>query len=202
MKKIFILFLGFILLPVSAQSADFKEGENYTVISQTASEKPQVTEYFSFYCGHCRAFEPIMKALKPELLKGVAFKKNHVNFLGGEMGVALTNAYAAAEILQVEDIFADLVFNHLQIQRKKITGEEDILDIFEQAGVNRQEAKSALQSFTVVGRASQMKRNTEKSAIRGVPAVIVNGKYEVNRGSVKDTKEFIALVNYLTQKKD
>lgn len=200
MKKLFLLFLGLILLPLSAQSADFKEGENYKIISQTATEKPEVTEYFSFYCGHCRAFEPIIKALKTNLLEDVTFKKNHVNFLGGKMGPALTNAYAAAEILQVEDKFADLVFNYLQVQRKKLNNEEDILDLFEQLGIDRQEAQSALQSFTVVGIASQMKRNTEKSAIRGVPAIIVNGKYEVNRGSVKDTKEFIALVNYLTQK--
>ena len=200
MKKLFLLFLGLILLPLSAQSADFKEGENYKIISQTATEKPEVTEYFSFYCGHCRAFEPIIKELKTNLSEGVTFKKNHVNFLGGEMGAALTNAYAAAEILQVEDKFADLVFNYLQVQRKKLNNQEDILDLFEQVGIDRQEAQSALQSFTVVGIASQMKRNTEKSAIRGVPAIIVNGKYEVNRGSVKDTKEFIALVNYLAQK--
>jgi len=202
MKKLFILFLGLILLPLAAQSADFKEGKNYKIISQTATEKPEVSEYFSFYCGHCRAFEPIMKELKTNLLEGVTLKKNHVNFLGGEMGTALTNAYAAAEILQVEDKFTDLVFDHLQVQRKKINGEEDILDIFEQAGVDRKEAQAALHSFTVIGIASQMKRNTEKAAIRGVPTVIVNGKYEINRGSVKDTKDFIALVNYLTQKQD
>ena len=202
MKKIFALFLGLILLPLTAQATEYKEGTHYEVIKQTATATPEVMEFFSFYCGHCAKFEPIMANLKVNLGDDVKLKKNHVNFLGREMGPQLTRAYAAAQILQVEDKVAEILFDQIHNQRKTINGEKDILAVFEKAGISQTEAQSALQSFPVNGLASQMKRDTETFAIRGVPAVIVNGKYEVNRGSVRSEKEFIALVNFLIQKKD
>ena len=202
MKKIFALFLGLILLPFTAQALEYKEGTHYEVVKQRATESPEVMEFFSFYCGHCAKFEPLIANLKANLADDVKLKKNHVNFLGKEMGPQLTRAYAAAQILQVEDKVAELLFERIHTQRKTVNGEEGILAIFEKAGVSQEEAKSALQSFPVSGLASQMKRNTETFAIRGVPTVIVNGKYKVNTGSVRSEEEFIALVDFLTKKKD
>lgn len=202
MKKVFALFLGLFLLPLSVNASDFKEGVNYEVVRQTATEQPEVLEFFSFYCPHCFKFEPLMSSLEKSLPANVTVKKNHVDFIGKEMGPQLTQAYAAADLLGVRDEVASLIFNQLQTQRKAINGEQDILAIFEQAGITKVEAKAALASFPVSGIASQMKRNTENFKIRGVPAVIVNGKYKVNTGSVRSTEEFIELVTFLTKKTD
>lgn len=202
MKKFFAIFATLILLPFSVQANDFKEGEHYEVIKQTATASPEVLEFFSFYCPHCFKFEPLMEQLQVSLGEDVKIKKNHVNFMGKEMGPLLTQAYAAAEILEVEDEVASLIFDQIHTQRKAINGEEGILAIFEKAGISNSEAKGALASFPVSGIASQMKRNTESFNIRGVPTLIVNGKYQVITGSVKSTEEFNELVIYLTKKKD
>lgn len=201
MKKVFALFIGLFLLPLSVNAADFKEGKHYEVISQTATEKPEVMEFFSFYCGHCFKFEPLMIALEKELPKDVTVKKNHVNFLGKNMGPELTKAYAAADLLDVKEKVSSIIFDQLHTQRKSINGEKDILEIFAKAGVPENEAKAALASFPVNGLASQMKRNTETFKVRGVPTVIVNGKFKVNAGSVKSTEEFIALISFLSKMK-
>lgn len=202
MKKIFALFLGLILLPLTAQAVEYKEGTHYQVVKQTATATPEVMEFFSFYCGHCASLEPFIINLKANLADDVKFQKSHVNFLGKEMGPQITRAYAAAEILQVEDKVTELIFDQLHNQGKAVNGEQGILEIFEKAGISQEEAQSALQSFPVNGLASQMKRNTETFAIRGVPTLIVNGKYKVNTGSVRSEEEFIALVDFLTKKKD
>jgi len=200
MKKFFAIFAVLVLLPLSTQAANFSEGTHYKVIKETVTAKPQVLEFFSFYCGHCFNFEPIMKQLKTDLPADVEVKKNHVNFLGKQMGPMLTKAYAAAEILKVEDKVADLIFSQLHTQKRGINGEEGILEIFEKAGVSNADAKAALASFPVNGIASQMKRNTETFQIRGVPAVIINGKYQVIPSSVKSNDELIELVAYLAKK--
>ncbi|TEW54116.1 thiol:disulfide interchange protein DsbA/DsbL [Psychromonas sp. RZ22] len=200
MKKVFALFIGLFLLSLNVNAADFKEGTHYEVVSQTATEKPEVLEFFSFYCPHCFKFEPLMKTLQQELPANVNIKKNHVNFIGGSMGPQITQAYAAAEVLNVKEKFTSIVFDEIHTQRKTINGEKDILAMFVKAGVEEKQAKAALASFPVNGLASQMKRNTENFKIRGVPTLIVNGKYKVNTGSVKSTKEFIELVRFLTQK--
>lgn len=202
MNKFFAFFAGLILLPLSLQAADFKEGTHYQVIKQTATATPEVMEFFSFYCPHCFSFEPLMKQLETKLDKDVEIKKNHVNFLGQAMGPKLTQAYAAAELLEVEDTVASIIFDQIHTLRKAITSDEDIVAIFEKAGVSKSEATAALASFSATGNASQMKRNTETFNIRGVPTLIVNGKYQVVTSSVKSTDEFIELVDFLTNKKD
>lgn len=202
MKKFFAFFIALILLPLSVQATDFKEGTHYEVVKQTATAKPQVLEFFSFYCPHCFKFEPLMEQLEEKLGDDVEIKKNHVNFLGKEMGVQLTQAYAAAQLLKVEDKVSSLIFDQIHTQRKPINGEQGILDIFEKAGISNEEAKGALASFPATGIASQMKRNTETFEIRGVPSLIVNGKYQVITNSVKSSDEFIELVAYLTKKTD
>jgi len=200
MKKFFSIFAALILLPLSLQAADFKEGKHYNVVKQTATAQPQVLEFFSFYCPHCFKFEPLMETLKTNLPADVEIKKNHVNFLGQNMGVQLTQAYAAAEILKVEEEVASLIFDQIHTQKRAINGQEGILAIFKKAGISNEEAKGALASFPVNGIASQMKRNTENFEIRGVPTLIVNGKYQVVTNSVSSEAEFIELVSYLTKK--
>jgi thiol:disulfide interchange protein DsbA len=202
MNKFFAILAGLILLPLSTQASDFKEGTHYEVVKQTATANPEVLEFFSFYCPHCFKFEPLMEQLKANLGEDVTIRKNHVNFLGKEMGSQLTQAFAAAELLEVEDKVSSLIFDQIHTQRKQINGEEGILAIFEKAGISNAETKGALASFPVTGIASQMKRNTETFKIRGVPALIVNGKYQVITNSVKSTDEFIELVAFLTKKKD
>lgn len=202
MKKVYALLIGLFLLPLSVQAADFKEGTNYEVISQTATEKPEVLEFFSFYCPHCFKFEPLMANLEKELPADVTVKKSHVNFLGGAIADDVTKAYAAADLLNVKDEVTSIIFDRIHTQRKAINNEQDILDIFTKAGVEEKDAKAALASFPVNGMASQMKRNTENFKIRGVPTLIVNGKYKVNTGSVKSSQEFNELVLFLTKKKD
>ena len=143
-----------------------------------------------------------MEQIQANLGDEVEIKKNHVNFLGKQMGPVLTQAYAAAQLLQVEDKVASLLFDQLHTQRKAVNGETGVLDIFEKAGVSNADAQAALESFPADGIASQMKRNTETFQIRGVPTLIVNGKYQVITNSVTSTDEFIELVTYLTKKTD
>ena len=60
-------------------------------------------------------------------------------------------------------------------------------------------------SFSINTTVKKMNKATEalrKQGINRVPTVIVNGKYQVNRGSVRSEKEFASLVKYLTQKTD
>jgi len=202
MKKLFTLLIGLCLLPLSVNAADFKEGTHYEVISRTATDKPEVMEFFSFYCPHCFAFEPLMELLEKELDPSVEIKKNHVNFLGQNMGPKVTQAYAAAKILKVEHEVAKIIFDEIHTQRKSLTSEQDILDIFAKAGVENKDAINALQSFPANGIASQMRRNTEKFNVRGVPTLIVNGKYKVKTGSIRSTEEFTSLVTFLSKKTD
>ena len=122
--------------------------------------------------------------------------------MGGESGKLLTRGLAAAQLLGVESEFTHITFDAVQVQRKAINDENDVIALFKLTGVTEKEAKSAMDNFVVAGNASKMDQDFKKYQIRGVPALIVNGKYQVKTSSVKNIDEFVDLVTYLTQKKD
>ncbi|MED5526164.1 thiol:disulfide interchange protein DsbA/DsbL [Gallaecimonas pentaromativorans] len=202
MKNLLLGLVALCLVPF-AFAKDFKEGENYDVIKMAApTAQPEVTEYFSFLCPHCYRFEPIVHELAAQLPKDVKFTRNHVDFLGRDLGVELSRSYAVMELLGVEDKVAPKMFSAIHEQHVRLTGRDDIRKVFVAAGVPGEDFDSAVNSFSVNGRLAQMERNTQSADITGVPTVVVNGKYKVNMGSVSSKEELFELVDYLTQKKD
>ena len=205
MKNFLKILLLIAFIPFTTQAEEeskFKDGTHYYIIKKVATPTPEVVEFFSFYCPHCLTFEPAMLALKESLPDSIEVKKNHVNFLGKGMGKELTLAYAAAEALNIEDKISSLIFDRIHTQRKEINGPKGVLEIFAEAGVAEEEAEAALSSFMVNGAAAYMQRRTEELEIRGVPALIVNGKFSVNLDSVRSHEELAELVSYLAKQTD
>ena len=129
MKKIIILFCAMIMLPLSTLAAQYQEGEHYTVVSERATSKPELREYFSFYCPACRGFESYLSDFKKALPTGATFEKTHVDFMGytsAEVQFMLGKALVVAEKTGVAKTFSPAMFNYLQTQRATISTEKDI----------------------------------------------------------------------------
>jgi thiol:disulfide interchange protein DsbA len=179
--------------------AQYKEGTHYEIIKPTATAKPEVLEFFSYFCPHCYSFEPIIKQLQESLPEGIKVTKNHVVFLGGAMGEELTRAYATARILKVDETMSAVLFDAIQRQRLNVNSRQDIRDLFVANGVDGAQFDAAVDSFVVNGQVAQMIRNAQNYKISGVPTVVVNGKYKVMVGSwIKSTEDYTGLVAYLT----
>ncbi len=202
MKKIIMLLAGLMMTSLVQAAPLFKEGVHYDVVKQAATTKPEVLEFFSYFCPHCYSFEPIMAEVKKSLPQGVEFKRNPVAFLGREMGPELQRAYAVATLLDVETKFSPVAFKQIQVDRKPPQSRADIKALFESIGVAGNEYEGAVDSFAVTGMVSQYDRNTTEMQIRGVPATVVNGRYLLKTESVKSADEYKALVQFLLNKKD
>jgi len=99
MKKIFIFLAAMMILPL-ANAAKFEEGVHYEVIAEQATAKPEVAEYFSYFCPHCNRFEPVMMDVTKRLEgSDIKVQKNHVSFIGRQMGEEMQKAFAASELL-------------------------------------------------------------------------------------------------------
>ncbi|REL37079.1 thiol:disulfide interchange protein DsbA/DsbL [Thalassotalea euphylliae] len=208
MKKIFASLLMVMLLPFAAQAANYQEGNQYTKVSDQLSKKPEVREYFSFYCPHCLRFEPFFANVKKNLPEGVSFERNHVDFLRfttPEIQFMVTKALATAQQLKVEDKIAAAIFNYIQVQRGAITEEKDIRNIFVLNGVDGAAFDKAFKSFSVNSKAKLMKKMqndlVKKRALTGVPTVVVNGKYRINADKLDRNnfeQDYINIVKYLS----
>ncbi|WP_243975451.1 thiol:disulfide interchange protein DsbA/DsbL [Vibrio natriegens] len=200
MKKLFALF-SMLMLSLSAQAAQFNEGEHYKVLDLEASNKPVVTEFFSFYCPHCNSFEPIIQQLKKQLPEGVKLQKNHVSFMGGSMGPSMSKAFATMVALKVEEKMVPVMFNRIHNLRKAPRDDAELRQIFLDEGVDEKKFDSAFKGFAVDSMVRRMDKQFEDSGLTGVPAVIVNNKYLVQAQSIKTMDEYFALVNYLLELK-
>lgn len=202
MKKMMMLLAGLLMTSLVHAAPLFKEGENYTVVRQTASAKPEVTEFFSYFCPHCYQFEPVVAELKTTLSKDVTFKRSPVKFLGGKMGPEMQRAYAVAKLLNVEEAFSPIAFRAIHEDRKPPQSRDDIKAMFVKAGAKASDYEGAVDSFAVTGEVAQYDRNMQTLGITGVPATVVNGKYLIKTESLKSFDEYKALVTFLVDKKD
>lgn len=202
MKKVFVLLAGLLLTPLLQAAPLFKENVNYEVVRQATTPQPEVMEYFSWFCPHCYQFEPLMEELKTKLPENVAFKQTPVAFLGGDMGPELQRAYAVADLLKVLDKVSPAMFNAIHVERKAPANRADVRAIFEKAGVDGKDFDGSVDSFAVTGMVAQYDRNTGSFNIRGVPSVIVNGKYLVKTEGIKSKEEYFSLIQFLLEKKD
>ena len=188
MQKLFIvLLMSLFTFSITACAEKYTEGKQYTTVNETISTKTEVREYFSFYCPHCLRFEPFMEKVKKGLPEGVKFERNHVDFLRAaspNVQAMLTKSVVVAEQLGMDEKLVAAIFNHIQIQRAVITSENDIRNIFVLNGADGNKFDKLIKSFSVNSKAKSMKKNQDlmvkNGALKGVPTVIVNGKYRIN----------------------
>lgn len=209
MKKIWFALVGMVLA-FSASAAQFTEGQQYVAMQKAATGEPQVLEFFSFYCPHCYEFERvwhISDAVKKGLPDNTKMTKYHVEFLGGEMGKTVTQAWAVAMALGVEDKVTGAIFEGIQ-KTQTITDPASLKETFvKAAGITPEEYDGAWNSFVVKSLVAQQEKAAADVNLRGVPAMFVNGKYMVNNGGLDTSsqdayvQQYANLVKFLLTQK-
>lgn len=197
MKKLFAL-AATLILSLSAHAAQFKEGVNYTKVDNLpATTQPTVSEYFSFYCPHCFEFEPLVQKMVEGLPEGVKFQKNHVSFMGGNMGKSMSKAYATMVSLNVEDKMIPVMFDRIHSLRQPPQTDAELRQIFVDNGIDGQKFDDAFNGFAVDSMVNRFDKQFQDAGLRGVPSIIVNNKYLVQTQGLESVEQFYALVNYL-----
>jgi len=200
MKKLFAL-VATLMFSLSAYAAQFEEGVSYKVLDLPPSSKPSVVEFFSFYCPHCNAFEPIISQLNDHLPEGVKLQKNHVSFMGGDMGKSMSKAYATMVSLGVEDKMIPVMFNRIHNLRKPPQNDQELRQIFTDEGIDGKKFDAAFNGFAVDSMVRRFDKQFEEAGLNGVPSVVVNNHYLVQAQGIKTIDEYFDLVNFLLKKK-
>ncbi|HEN5446894.1 TPA: thiol:disulfide interchange protein DsbA [Yersinia enterocolitica] len=207
MKNVWLALVGMVMA-FSASAAQFTDGTQYQTLNKPVTGEPQVLEFFSFYCPHCYQFEEVYhvpQAVKKALPEGTKMTRYHVEFLG-PLGKQLTQAWAVAMALGVEEKITPLMFEGVQ-RTQTVQTPDDIRNVFIKAGVSGEDYDAALNSFVVKSLVVQQQKAAEDLELRGVPAMFVNGKYMIkNDGmdtSSMDTyvKQYADVVKFLLTQK-
>lgn len=207
MKKFAVLIFMALLLPVQAMAVEkWKEGEHYRVLDKPATAKPEIREYFSYWCPHCFNFEPLVAQMKEKMGSGTTFTKVQVNFMGftsQEIQDDATRAMMIARATKQEDKFNKAIFSYIHQQRASIASLQDLRNVFVVNGMEGTDFDKLASSFGVNG---LLKKNNKmvaeyRSVLKSVPTFIVNGKYMATFTRDMTPDDMVDLVVWLTEMK-
>lgn len=206
------LLLATTLFAVGAQAqgspADtYKEGFHYHVLPLEKSATPEVTKFFSFYCGACFNIEPVIQALETRLPDGVDVRKIHVDFVRGaspEIMALLSKGSLLAKNQDLRNEYHNVVFRRIHTLRKPFMNERDVQQALIEAGVDEKSAAAGLKSFAINSLYHSGEKTLETYVdgqhIRGVPTLVVNNRYRIDHSKLEPGKfaqQLVDLTNYL-----
>jgi len=166
-----------IALPVAAQTV----GKDYTPLNPPqATDEPhkiEVTEFFSYGCGHCNDFHPILSAWVAKLPADVVVKRVPVSF----------NSYFAmiAPLYYTLEATGDLarldatVFRTIHGEGNRLADTQSRAAWAARNGLDPQRFDETFRSFSISSKVRRADLLTQAYRIQGVPALAIDGKYLV-----------------------
>lgn len=211
MKKLLSMLFALCLVPAAyAVGGPYEEGKHYEVVAEQGTAKPEVKEYFSFYCPHCFAFDPYVKSMEKSLPEGTAFKKYHVDFMGQasqEIQAGLTQAMILAKAKGKGDEVSKAIFEHIHVKHQPFASAEDIKAVAVGAGLDAAIYDKEINNFVVKSQTKLMQKSQADSSkakvLDSVPTFIVNGRYKIINKSLDPAnteQDFKALIQFLLSK--
>jgi thiol:disulfide interchange protein DsbA len=203
MKMRYVLMATLLLLipvVIFAVPEGYQEDVHYKRLDSEQSgadgKRIQVQGFFMYACGHCNDLEPHLEEWMKSKPDDVDFIKipgvfnRPIIVLHAKLFYALSLIGADAEI-------HSKIFHAIHEEKKRLRTEEEVDAFLEANGVNMEEYRKAVKSFAVQTNVRKASVLAESYGIRGVPALIVDGKYIIP-GQKQDV--MTGAMNYLIEK--
>ncbi len=188
-KLVAALGLGLLALSCGASPSSPQNKVDFRTLDkpqQTASGKQvEVTEFFSYACDHCNAFDPELTAWAKKQGDKIAFKRVPVAFR--DFMVPQQKLFYALEALGKLDELHHKVFAAIHVQKQPLNTDAAVTAFAVGQGIDKQKFVDAYQSFGVqskVARATQMQRAYQ---VDGVPMIAVDGRYLTSPGVLAES---------------
>ncbi|WP_022947639.1 thiol:disulfide interchange protein DsbA/DsbL [Methylohalobius crimeensis] len=194
LRHFWMIVLGWCL----ASGLAAQEYENLNPPRSTEDPaKVEVIEFFWYGCPHCNRFDPYLEDWAKDKPDDVAFKRQPVIF--GRNWAPQARAYFTAEVLGMVDTIHSDFFKAMHVDKKSMSGEEELATFFVDHGVEREAFKNAFHSFAVDMKMRQAEVVAAEYGITGVPALVVNGKYKVTGRTAKSYDNMITVLKKLVE---
>ena len=182
----------------------YEEGVHYELIEPAihtgVSDRVVVTEFFSYGCGHCYNFEPLLESFDARLPDGVMLQRTPVIWNNNPGMKLLAKTYYAVEVLDVFEPVHGAVFNAIHRQRKRLSSPEAVKAVFVENGVSDSDFDRAFGSFGIDSMVRQAAARTEGARIDGTPSLMVNGKYRIDTRQAGSQANMLKIAAFLADK--
>ena len=193
------LSLFAVVMPVHAQQLGTQYSEIVPPFRTDSPDKIEVTEFFSYSCPHCSDLNPALKQWAAKQAPDVTFRPVAVGF-GMPYYQLTAKLFYTLEALGEEKRLNDAVFTAIHSKGVKLLDEKAVNAWVAAQGVDAKKFADAASSFGVQ---SQIKRSdmlADKASIRGVPGLVVDGRYLVGGPGIKSQQDILATADKLVEK--
>jgi thiol:disulfide interchange protein DsbA len=196
-----LLFSGAAL--VSAQPALYIDGTHYETINEPVRtvdpNKIEVTEVFWYGCPHCYAFEPLLDSWVAKIPSDVVFVRSPG--MWNDMMKTHAQIYYTAVELNVFDKIHSQAFSAIHQKGNYLQTQDEVRALFVEQGIAAADFDKAWGSFTVTSGVRQADTRMREYGVRGVPNLIVNGKYRITVNDVVTSQaDMLKIVDFLIAK--
>jgi thiol:disulfide interchange protein DsbA len=201
-KWMLVVFTGLLFTtPALAQQA-FSEGVDYQRIDPAVKtsnpDKVVVTEIFWYGCPHCFRFEPFVEKWVETIPDGVVFEQ--IPSVLNPPWVVHARTYYALQMMGVQEQLHAKLFEAIHVKRMRLNSLDTIAGFVAAQGVDEKEFRQQYASFPVDTLVRKGNQKENRYGHRGVPTVIVNGKYMTSGSLAGNFDRMIKIINFLVAK--
>ena len=181
----------------------YKEGDYYTVLTSaqggsSPAGKIEVAEVFWYGCGHCYNLEPVVADWEKRLPSDVNLVR--IPVMWNPTNEIHARIFYTAEALGKRAQISPAVFKAIHIDNKPMTDEQEIQKLFAEFGVSADTFSKTFRSFAVESQLRRAKDLTMKYHVKGVPLLVVDGKYLTDGPKIKSHDDLLAVAEELVQR--
>ena len=184
MKKLSTLLVSALLISLMAFTAQaeqkFEEELHYfSVIPEQPGgegDRVQMVEFFWYGCPHCFTLEPHLKSWLSKKPDNVDFVRIPAMFNRPEV-ILHAQTYYALELMGVIDEVHGKLFEAINEDRRPLKTQAQMEEFLDEQGVDLESYRKSMKSFAVQTQARRAAVLASRFDVRGVPAIVVDGKY-------------------------
>jgi len=200
-RSLLVAVMAGVAMPALAQET-YQEGVHYDLITpniQTGiSDRVVVTEFFSYGCGHCFNFEPMLAAWEKRQPENIVVQRSPIAWNAGAR--LLAKVYYTSVVLDAMDPMHDAIFRAIHLQRKRLATPEAFRAVFVDNGIDAGEFDKAFDSFGVNSMVRQADARMRGARINGTPSLMVNGKYRIDTRKAGSQANMLKIAEFLAEK--
>lgn len=195
--------IALALLSFAAQ-AQLAVGRDYALLDPAQPTdnpaKIEVVEFFSYACPHCADLNPYIVKWAAKLPADVVFRRVPVGFNNPFYQLMARFYYTLEAIGEVKRLDA-AVFTAIHEKGLKLIDDKSLMDWVTAQGVDAKTFSDAYSSFGVMSKIKRADQLAQASKIRGVPALVVDGRYLVVGQDIKSHADMLALTDKIIDKR-
>ncbi len=194
-----LLIISFFMVLISCSEQE-PQGPYKKVANPVATSKPEVLEFFAYFCPHCYELDKHVEVWKKRLPKSVTFKRVPLT-LGTAGGRIYSRVFSLREAFGVFDPNHPAMFQLFHVQKRPINSELQLKKFFLSLGITEEAFEKVLNDPSIDKKVEEAEQLAKTFRIVRVPGFVVNGTYFTDVATAGGEKEMFSEIGRLIRKK-